>query len=62
MELYFLYVFGCVLVAPCHVGFLAPRPEIKPVSPALEGRFLTTGPAGKSQELHFYEEREHCDF
>jgi len=25
-----------------------PRPGIKPVSPALPGRFLTTGPPGKS--------------
>ena len=25
-----------------------PGPEIKPMSPALAGRFLTTGPAGKS--------------
>ena len=29
-------------------GVLVPRPGIKPVSPALEGRFLTTGPPGKS--------------
>ena len=28
-------------------GFLVPWPGIKPVSPALEGKFLTTGPAGK---------------
>ena len=28
-----------------------PRPGIEPVSPALEGRFLTTGPPGKSLEL-----------
>ena len=29
-------------------GILVPSPEIKPTSPALEGRFLTTGPPGKS--------------
>ena len=28
-----------------------PRPGIKPVSPALAGRFLTTGPPGKSSLL-----------
>ena len=30
-----------------------PRPGIEPVSPALEGRFLTTGPPGKSLENIF---------
>ena len=29
-------------------GILDSRPEIKPVSPALAGEFLTTGPSGKS--------------
>ena len=28
-------------------GLLAPRPGIKPVPPALEGKFPTTGPPGK---------------
>jgi len=28
-------------------GISVPRPEIKPTSPALQGRFLTTGPAGE---------------
>ena len=28
-----------------------PGPGIEPVSPALAGRFLTTAPPGKSQEL-----------
>ena len=31
-------------------GILVPQPGIKPASPALEGRFLTTGPPGKSLE------------
>ena len=31
-------------------GILVPRTGIEPVSPALEGRFLTTGPPGKSPE------------
>jgi len=29
-------------------GILVPRPEIEPIFPALAGRFLTTGPPGKS--------------
>ena len=29
-------------------GILVPRPGIEPMSPALEGGFLTTGPPGKS--------------
>ena len=33
---------------PMACGILAPLPGIKPVSPVLEGRFLTTGPPGKS--------------
>ena len=28
-----------------------PGPGVEPVSPALAGRFLTTAPPGKSQEL-----------
>ena len=36
------------LIALWHVGILVPRPGIEPKSPALEGRFLTTGPPGKS--------------
>ena len=31
-----------------------PGPGIKPVSPALAGEFLTTGPPGRPQPLHFY--------
>ena len=34
-------------------GILVPQPGIKPVSPALEGRFLSTGPPGKSLPIHF---------
>ena len=30
---------------------LVPQPGIEPTSPALEGRFLTAGPAGKSLNL-----------
>jgi len=34
-------------------GILVPRLGIKPVSPALEDRFLTTGQPGKSPVLYF---------
>ena len=36
------------LSCPVACGILVPQPGIKPVSPALEGGFLTTGPPGKS--------------
>ena len=36
---------GC----PVAFGILVPRPGIKPISPALAGRFLTTGSPGKYQ-------------
>ena len=37
------------LSCPIACGILVPWPGIKPVFPALKGRFLTTGPPGKSQ-------------
>ena len=37
------------LSCPTACGILVPRPGIEPVSLALEGGFLTTGPPGKSQ-------------
>ena len=39
---------ACGLSCPAACGILVPRPGIEPVSPALEGGFLTTGPPGKS--------------
>ena len=39
------------LSCPAVCGILIPRPETKPTSPALAGRFLTTGPQGKSQPI-----------
>ena len=36
-------------------GILVPPPGIEPASPALEGRFLTTGPPGKSPQNFFKE-------
>ena len=39
---------ACRLSFPTACGILVPQPGIEPTSPALEGRFLTTGPPGKS--------------
>ena len=39
---------------PTAYGLLVPQPGIKPVSPALEGKFLITGPPGKSLEMIFF--------
>ena len=39
------------LSCPMACGISVPGPEIHPSSPALEGRFLTTGPPGKSPVL-----------
>ena len=36
------------LSCPMACGILVPQPGIEPMSPALEGRVLTTGPPGKS--------------
>ena len=36
------------LSCPAACGILVPQPGIEPTSPALEGRFFTTGPPGKS--------------
>ena len=37
------------LSCPTSCGILVLQPGFEPASPALEGRFLTTGPPGKSQ-------------
>ena len=39
---------------PC--GILVSRPGIEPMSPAWAGRFLTTGPPGRSHQLTFSRE------
>ena len=48
----FIVVWGLLsslgLSCPSACGILIPQPGIEPVSPALEGGFLTTGPSGKS--------------
>ena len=42
-----LLLFYVVVFWPQSMQLLAPGPEIEPAPPALEGRFLTTGPPGK---------------
>ena len=63
----FIYLFDC-LGSSCSMwafsscgcsatcGFLVPWPGSKPMSLALEGRFLTTGPPGQS--LHILKQRK----
>ena len=46
-------VAACRLSWPAACGILVPRPGIELASPAVEGRFLTTGPPGKSLEFCF---------
>ena len=41
------------LRCPATCGILVPQPGIKSASPALEGRFFTTGPPGKSLVSYF---------
>ena len=48
LELEGSVVVICGLSCSAVCGTLFPYPGIKPVSPALQGRFLTTGPAEKS--------------
>ena len=43
-------VVACRLSCPVACGILVPLPGIEPMSPALQGRFLTTGPPGKSPD------------
>ena len=44
-------VVVCGLSCPAACGILVPRTGIEPASPALEGRFFTTGPPGKSTKF-----------
>ena len=46
-----IYLTALGLSCPVACRSLVPEPGIKPVSPELEGRFLTTGPPGKSLSL-----------
>ena len=49
----FSLVVAHKLGCPMAGGILVPRLGIKPMSPALEGRFLTTGPPRKSPRICF---------
>ena len=44
----------CGLSCPVACGILVPQPGIEPGSPALQGRFLTTGPLLKSLVLYYF--------
>ena len=46
-------VVVCRLSSPAAYGILVPQPGIEPTSPALEGRFFTNGPPGKSHHQFF---------
>ena len=41
------FVLAHGLSCPVACGILVPRPQNKPTSPALQGRFVTSGPPGK---------------
>ena len=45
---------------PMACGILVPQLGIEPLSPALEGGFLTTGPPGKSPGFFFFLMRDYC--
>ena len=51
--LFYLFFFN---LKAC--GILVPCPRIDPISPALEGGFLTTGPPGRSLEFLFFKNTE----
>ena len=60
---FFLAALGlcCSMPFSLACGILVPQPGIKPASPALEGKFLITGPPGMSPflivfilEIHFF--------
>ena len=46
-------VVKCGLTCSVACGTLLPQPGIEPTSPALQGRFLISGPLGESQEAHY---------
>ena len=50
---------GARTLLPVACGILVLGPGIKPVLPALEGRFLTSGPPGKSLKSWFFKFIEH---
>ena len=56
----FLFMFRFFVCEAC--GILAPKPGIKPRSPAVENEFLTTGPPGKSHKAGILFLRDHLNF
>ena len=46
--LHWVFVVDCRLSCPEACEIVVPQPGTEPMSPALEGGFLTTGPPGKS--------------
>ena len=48
---------GTQVYCPVACGILVPGPGIEPVSPALEARFLTTEPPGKSHTAFLLKKR-----
>ena len=55
------YSIGSVVALLVAGGILVPRPGIKPISPALASRLLTTRPPEKSQEGLLLRETKPCD-
>ena len=51
--LHWVFVAHCRLSCPEACEILVPQPGIEPMSPTLEGGFLTTGPPGKSLSCLF---------
>ena len=69
MCLYIVYLFiwlcqvlvsGLGCLATC--GILVPQLGIKPLPPALQGRFLTTGPPGKLLDFIYFFMCHNCSF
>ena len=51
--LFTYFSLHCAQAWLSHGTWDLPRPVTKPVSPALAGKFLTTGPPGKSLKIIF---------
>ena len=57
--LHWVFVSACGLSCPEACGILIPQPGIEPASPALEGRFLTTGPTRKFLTAFYFFSSSH---
>ena len=56
------FIVACRLSCPAVCRILFPHPGTEPVSPGLQGRFLTTGPPGKSWAWTFNNEHSQCSW